>query len=125
MTPVMQTTRTNCVAACVASMFNLAIDQVPDFNPENWLEELNAWLRPMGLATINVTMISEAPISGYTLGAIDAASDEFPKDWQHCVVCKDGYVYFCPIDGLEDEISTRKALEYTVIYKLDPGEFNA
>jgi len=40
----------NCLAACVASIFEVALEDVADFQASNWLIELNEWLAPRGLA---------------------------------------------------------------------------
>lgn len=49
----------NCFSACVASLLELNVEQVPDFmwmadgilNP-NWLDDFDKWLRPHGFAPL-------------------------------------------------------------------------
>jgi len=61
----------NCLQACIASIFKLPLDEVPDFakigGDENWWKELNKFLLPYGLYHLEVQNISECPIVGYQL----------------------------------------------------------
>jgi hypothetical protein len=64
MKPVMQTVfateekpkQGDCFRACIASLLELAIDDVPDFcaEPGNWEDRLHAWLGDRGLATVEI-----------------------------------------------------------------------
>lgn len=55
MTPTQQTIygeKGNCFEACIASFFDIPINDVPNLNAYEegeWLEKLNDWLRPQGL----------------------------------------------------------------------------
>lgn len=41
----------NCLSAVLASLLHLPIDSIPVFSDsDRWVKELNAWLRPHGLA---------------------------------------------------------------------------
>lgn len=119
---VYQSERTNCVAACVASVFERDLDEVPDFNPECWYEELGEWLAERGMAAVNIRMNAECmddPVpAGWTLGAVPHLSDCFPDDWKHCVVCFNGRVVWCPVRGVMD--GTQRAEEYTLLYMQNP-----
>lgn len=48
----------NCFAACVASLLEMPIDDVPNFCnlPGDWEAEFNRWLRPFGLYALTVQM---------------------------------------------------------------------
>jgi hypothetical protein len=115
---VFQAKRTDCVRACVASLFELSLNSVPDFTPENWGNELDDWLFDRGLAAVNIRLDEEArqmPVpSGFSLGAVDTQSKDFPPEYKHCVVCFNGRVIWCPIRGEQD--GTEAAHEYTIIY---------
>ena len=39
----------NCFSASVASILEMPLEDVPNFNPENWFNELNEWLPNYGL----------------------------------------------------------------------------
>jgi hypothetical protein len=41
----------DCIRACIASIFELPIEEVPHFaeSPRGWFRSLQDWLRPMGL----------------------------------------------------------------------------
>lgn len=61
MKPVDQTTfgeEGNCFAACVASILELPIEEVPNFcvayPHDTWFEEFNRWLEPRGLACVSM-----------------------------------------------------------------------
>ena len=46
----------NCLSAVLASLLHLPIEDVPLFiTPETWVKDLNAWLRPFGLAYLRAT----------------------------------------------------------------------
>jgi hypothetical protein len=118
---VIQDKETGCVQACVASLFEISLSEVPFFNPECWEQELQEWLEPMGLTTINMTFPQERLFDidlpfGYTLAAIPAKHPGFPPDWKHCVICYNGHIVWCPLFG--EQNGTERAQEYTIIYPL-------
>lgn len=45
----------NCLAACVASLLDLKLDEVPIPGTEGWLEELAEWLAPRGMWPLLLT----------------------------------------------------------------------
>lgn len=49
MTPVYQRTATDCFRCCVASVLDLAYEDVPDAKYGTWLEDLRAWAAGRGL----------------------------------------------------------------------------
>lgn len=40
----------NCLSAVLASLLHMQIEEVPVFSSDRWFKDLNAWLRPRGLA---------------------------------------------------------------------------
>ena len=57
MIPVNQTTfntKGNCFEACIASMLEIDLNQVPFFSKDNWYKECNEWLHRRGLGLIIV-----------------------------------------------------------------------
>lgn len=114
---IYQTRHNNCVAACVASVFELELSQVPDFDPMTWGEELVEWLLPKGLCFVNIAFAHEYVPQGYSLGTTKAGS-AFPPDYKHCVVCKDGKIVWCPKIGTVDGMEMSD--EYLIFYPLNP-----
>lgn len=116
---VLQQEPKDCVRACVATLFDLPLADVPRFSAEAWADELAEWLRPMGFSLINMrfdgTQEKGIP-TGYTLGAV--ASDSLPPPYKHCVVCLNGEVVWCPTYG--HEFVHKPVDEYTVIYPVKP-----
>lgn len=51
----------NCTAACIASILELALDDIPDFGDDPLCEKLSEWLRPMGLYAACVALDPKFP----------------------------------------------------------------
>ncbi len=120
MKPVRQAERDDCVRACVASVLELQLEQVPRFSPVTWGEELAEWLEPRGWAIFNVRLTEDAPPTvpaGYSLAQIDAGPS-FPSGWGHCVVCLYGAVVWDP-NGMQPPYERPK--EHTILYPLNPA----
>jgi hypothetical protein len=91
----------NCLSAVLASLLHLPIETVPVFSdPDHWLKDLNAWLRPYGLAylsfpdtTFDLTL-SNFGIKGL-MHEIGGMSTRW-KDVGHSCVAEDGQVVFDP-----------------------------
>lgn len=60
MTPVDQTIfgapEGNCLPACIASILDLRIEDVPHFGADDWLDTLERWLAPRGLYPVCATL---------------------------------------------------------------------
>jgi len=70
--------RGNCFAACIASILEVSLEEVPNFcNFDDWRWRTNRWLAPRGLAYIDVTLSGDA-------------RDLLVKDWGYHVVSGDG-----------------------------------
>lgn len=88
----------NCLAACVASILELPISQVPNFsftpNGEDWYEDkLLTWLKTRGFTALFVKYDPELG----RLGCYCVASGKSPRgDHLHAVVYKDGKVVWDP-----------------------------
>ena len=91
----------NCLSAVLASLLHLPIETVPVFSDtDHWLKDLNAWLRPHGLAYLsfpdpafNLTL-SNFGIIGlhHEIGGMSTRW----KDVGHSCVAEDGLVMFDP-----------------------------
>lgn len=88
----------NCFSAVLASLLHLPIEQVPLFVSPDWRKKLNAWLRPFGLAYIEIVSIDgDFPSLGIEgcYHEVSGLSPRFP-DTLHSCVGHDGSVLFDP-----------------------------
>lgn len=89
----------NCLSAVLASVLHLQIDQVPVFsNPQTWLQDLNAWLRPFGLAFISLrNWQADWQVHGIS-GCWHEISGISPRNAEvfHSIVARDGAPAFDP-----------------------------
>lgn len=76
MNPVEQTELTspdgNCFAACVASILELSLTDVPDYKGPGWLDRWQDWLAPRNLTFINFSAEGDWRPRGYTLPAAES-----------------------------------------------------
>lgn len=104
----------NCLSAVLASLLHLPIESIPVFSdPENWLKDLNAWLRQYGLAYLSFPadgfneVLSSFGIEGLHHEIAGMTTRFF--DVCHACVAKDGYVVFDPHpsnDGLNVSVDS-------------------
>lgn len=95
MTPVSQLTRSDCTRACLASIFDLPIEQVPPlngFNEDEYHEMKRAFLTERGLALIDVPLDGIAKsglhyMSAKTICMVSVASLSIPERLHHVVGC--------------------------------------
>lgn len=89
----------NCLSAVVASLLHLPIEDVPLFiTPETWVKDMNAWLRPFGLAYCMVEDF-ECHIDAYGIEGLwheVSGNTTRSKDVMHACVAKDGEFVFDP-----------------------------
>ncbi len=105
MKPVTQTILTapggDCFPACLASILELPLDMVPNFQGNDWQLRYHEWLRPFGLAMLTTDIPADEQIKqfravvlpGYTILAVD--SPRFAP-LLHAVVARDGAVVWDP-----------------------------
>lgn len=89
----------NCFQACVASIFELPLEEAFDclqYSEERWFDAFNSWLKPRGLACV---FIHGVPVAsefwGYHLAGVKSTTLRNPDDG-HVVVMKDGSVVHDP-----------------------------
>lgn len=101
MKPVDQTKFTstdgNCFAACVASIMELGLDDVPDLAGPEQLDKLETWLKTRGLSYVEVTLRPRSGKDGDMLferfglngtGYIIAGGKSPRGDWEHAIVVR-------------------------------------
>jgi len=89
----------NCFAACIASLLELDIEEVPNFcegNKNDWWEKTNKWLAKYNLWFCDVKILeyedgNPLPWPGYYI-----VSGKGPRGLQHSVIYKDGNLLHDP-----------------------------
>lgn len=125
MKPVEQTICTvpggNCFPACLASILEIGIDEIPNEQGDDWHSRYEDFLRPMGLGMVSLAaMDGQGNLwkpKGYSILA--AVSPRFAPHL-HAVVCYDGEVVFDPSPKREAGLGEWK--EFSIFTCLDPGE---
>jgi hypothetical protein len=89
----------NCMSAVLASLLHVDIERVPVFShPEHWQRQLNGWLRPFGLAYIQIEggaeYVSRTGIEGLWHEA--CGTTQRSSETLHAVVARDGVPLFDP-----------------------------
>jgi hypothetical protein len=91
--------RGNCLSAVLASLLHIPIEDVPLFvTPETWVKDLNAWLRPFGLAYCLIEDF-ECQIDAYGIEGLwheVSGNTTRNKEVKHSCVAKDGAFVFDP-----------------------------
>lgn len=86
----------NCFAACIASLLELPLEDVPNFcDSDNWRERLAAWLRSHGLFYLDVTLQEGAEPLDSEWG-YHVISGDGPRGCRHSVVGLAGVVVHDP-----------------------------
>lgn len=111
----------NCLAACVASILELGIDEVPNFilHGEGWLDALNRFLFTRGLyANYEAFRYNQ---KGYWIACV---ADRHDGQRRHCLVMLDQDVAWdpSPVSHLDQWHSTLAMITFGV---LDPTEVAA
>jgi hypothetical protein len=102
MIPVFQTRRGplgNCYAACVASILEKPLDEVPDIRGKDWGRRFSQWFDSQGIGS-KFLQGNNLPLSEQTF---------LPPGWSilacrgsgpiHAVVCRDGVIVHDPSGG--------------------------
>jgi hypothetical protein len=110
----------NCFSACLASILELSLDEVPCFTGEDWLSQYNLWLADNNLALVNCLYKDAegnvlAP-AGYSILAADSPRG----NWKHAVVCFNGNIVHDPHPLREMGLGKRH--EWTIFLILDPSK---
>lgn len=109
----------NCFSACVASLLELPLADVPYFmgqtDDHDWLGELNTWLAPRVLYALCLTFGGD-----YELPGLFILGGQSPRgDWCHAVVARGrGEVVHDPHPSRAGVLSLEDA---TLLVPLDPA----
>ncbi len=123
MKPVNQTKMTppdgNCFAACVASILELPLKEVPNYitTEGTWWGKWNKWLKPRGLYLLEVAKgnpETEEFVKGYHI----ITGSSFSGDWNHSVVGFNGEIVH---DPSPKRLGLRSHKWYDMFVSLDPA----
>lgn len=134
MRPVEQTRLTpqeggNCLAACMASILECPLDEVPQLPPgdaisdETWAEyhpRLAAWLAERNLVEVTFSADQEWHPQGYAILGVE--SPRFPG-MGHAVVALDGVIVWDPHPGRDQGVGKR--MNWGIFQVLDPAKCRA
>lgn len=104
----------DCMAACIASLLELPIDQVPNPHTTTWWDDWQAWLKQRGLYLVEAIGADWMPPGwGILVGTSPRG------DWQHACVALNGEIVHDPHpDG--GGVAQRTAYDLLVPY--DPAD---
>ena len=102
----------NCLNACIATLFDVGIDEVPCFGDknENWIFELSNWMRgKFGkyVCSVKFQGDDQAALLGESL-TIAIINSPNPKVERHAVITQSYRIVFDPMCGEVDEPITDK-----------------
>ena len=113
----------NCLAACMASVLELSLDEVPNPTGSDWIDVWIVWLRPRGFGLTLVGCPDEPDqmelfkaryMPGYTI-----LTGQSPRgDWLHAVVARDGEIVWDP--SPQREMGLGKWVDVAAFQVLDP-----
>lgn len=112
----------NCFAACIASILELALEDVPNFcveYPETWYDELNTWLRARGLFAMGFNAPDAAFFRNHMRGAWCIVSGPGPRGCLHSTVWRDGEMQHDPHPSRE---GIESAIDVIVFGLLEPAQ---
>lgn len=126
MKPVMQTAfgypNGNCFAACVASLLELSIEEMPGIEGKRFEDVWDEWLSTRGLTYVDVPAGTGAFVRGYCIATGKSPRGGVTQSGRpvlHAVIAKDMQLVYDPhpdrafLDGAP--------VEWTIIYPLDPS----
>lgn len=105
MTPVKQTQlgkHGNCMSACLASLLDLSIDEVPNFfetcgeNVDAWTTGIKEFLKERGYDFIAVSLLTVDTSYLETLDGHVIVSGQSPRGLLHATIWKNGKMVFDP-----------------------------
>ena len=112
----------NCIASCLASIFEVGLEDVPDFGGKivngEWWDGLQEWLGRRNLSALMVVTEPEEPPRGWTVATVD--SETLPKPDLHMVVAMSGRVIHDPNPRAKRRPEDYIIQDHTVFMVIDP-----
>ena len=120
----------NCFQACVASVMEMKLDDVPDFcniySEDTWYIEFAKWLEQFNLSSvmINVTksMIESSDLFDVCCKGYHIAGVSTSHDTKHAIVIKDGDMVFNPNINDKKEYTTKDIEDVQVFVCQDASQ---
>lgn len=110
----------NCMAACIASILEMPLDDVPNYHGEDWYDHYQAWLHERGMCLIRWEHVDSADHYN-ALAAIGYAilNARSPRgNYGHAVVTYGGEIVWDP--SPDRHMGVGEYLDWCVIVPLDP-----
>ncbi len=104
----------NCMAACLASILEKPLEEIPHTLGDNWLADLNEGLKKFGYK-IDRTLCDpdDETVGGYHIAVIQSPRG----NWLHACVALDGKIVWDPYPGADS--SNAEILCYDILKKVD------
>ena len=100
---VRQRNEEECLEACIASIFEVPIDEGPTFTSGHWEQDLRDWLSPRGLFPLWLSAETDLAQAGYTILLLGPHPGKEPPGWStgdaHAVVQRNGAIAWDPTYG--------------------------
>lgn len=124
MKPVFQTKfgkpEGNCFAACVASILEASLDDVPHYMGKDWLQQWNAFLAPRNLGLFCLELPEGTAPPGWSiLSGLSPRAKALGEDWMHAVVAFNGIVEH---DPHPDGGGVLTHVDWIVFQAIDPAK---
>lgn len=125
MRPTDQTTfgdkQGNCFAACIASVLELPLEDVPNFcvvYPDTWYDELNAWLHERGMFAMGFSAPTAEFFREHMRDAWCIVSGPAARGCDHATVWRNGALQHDPHPSRAGIISAKDVIVFGL---LDPA----
>ncbi len=109
----------NCFAACIASILEVSIDDVPHFMGKDWQERWNAFLANFHLGLFCIALPEGTAPPGWSiLSGVSPRAKALGEEWLHSVVAFNGVVEHDPHPEGGGVLSTA---DWIIFQALDPS----
>ncbi len=105
----------NCLAACVASIFEIGIADVPDLSGDDWWSFLRAWCHRRGFYPV---LIEAGATDRFLLGFAIKSGRSPRGKWDHAVVALKGEMVH---DPHHDRTGILTTIDWIIFVPVDPA----
>ena len=114
----------NCLAAVIATLFDILIDDIPFFDDENWVLDLSKWMSCKTGKFIMPVKLEDKAGHEVFCGSLmmTCINSDNPKVDRHVVISKNGRIVFDPMVG-DLDIPILKRMEPTFLIVSDVRGF--
>ena len=110
----------NCFSACLASVFDIEINEVPNFynvagnDPAAWWGAVRDWLRDRGFGVMSIQADLIDQFEGLFI-----VGGESERGIEHAVLYQNGKIIFDPHPS---DVGVKKVTSVDLLYPLDPSK---